>query len=60
VITLIWLFLLNTQVGVVNQILAGVAGPNWLNRPTTARLAIVGVGVWKGFGYNVVLFTAGL
>lgn len=62
VITLIWLFLLNTQVGVVNQVLrlAGVAGPNWLNSPTTALLAIVVVGVWKGFGYNVVLFTAGL
>jgi ABC-type sugar transport system permease subunit len=62
VITLIWLFLLNTQVGVVNQVLrlAGVAGPNWLNSPATALLAIVVVGVWKGFGYNVVLFTAGL
>jgi len=62
VITLIWLFLLNTQVGVVNQILraAGVAGPNWLNSPATALLAIVVVGVWKGFGYNVILFTAGL
>jgi ABC-type sugar transport system permease subunit len=62
VITLIWLFLLNTQVGAVNQVLrlAGVAGPNWLNSPTTALLAIVVVGVWKGFGYNVVLFTAGL
>jgi len=62
VITLIWLFLLNTQIGVVNQVLrlAGVAGPNWLNDPVTALLAIVVVGVWKGFGYNVVLFTAGL
>jgi ABC-type sugar transport system permease subunit len=62
VITLIWLFLLNTQVGVVNQVLraVGVAGPNWLNSSATALLAIVVVGVWKGFGYNVVLFTAGL
>jgi multiple sugar transport system permease protein len=62
VITLIWLFLLNTQVGPVNQVLGmlGVTGPNWLNSPATALLAIVVVGVWKGFGYNVVLFTAGL
>jgi ABC-type sugar transport system permease subunit len=62
VATLIWLFLLNTQVGVVNQLLAvvGVAGPNWLNSPATALLAVVTVGVWKGFGYNVILFTAGL
>jgi len=49
VITLIWLFLLNTQIGVVNQVLrlVGVAGPNWLNSPVTALLAIVVVGVWK-------------
>jgi ABC-type sugar transport system permease subunit len=62
VIALIWLFLFNTQVGVLNQTLAllGVAGPNWLNSPATALLAIVLVSVWKGFGYNVILFTAGL
>lgn len=62
VITLIWLFLFNTQVGAVNQLLAavGVTGPNWLNNPATALLAIIVVSVWKGFGYNVVLFTAGL
>jgi ABC-type sugar transport system permease subunit len=62
VITLIWLFLLNTQVGMLNQVLrlAGVPEPNWLNSPATALLAVVVVGVWKGFGYNVVLFAAGL
>jgi ABC-type sugar transport system permease subunit len=58
----VWLFFLNTQIGVVNQLLKtlGVPGPNWLNDPATALLALVVVGVWKGFGYNVVLFTAGL
>ena len=62
VVSLVWLFFFNTQVGVINQILAGlgVRGPNWLNDPSTALLALVVVGVWKGFGYNVVLFTAGL
>jgi ABC-type sugar transport system permease subunit len=62
VVSLVWLFFLNTQIGVVNQLLKtlGVPGPNWLNDPATALLALVVVGVWKGFGYNVVLFTAGL
>ena len=62
VVTLVWLFFFNTQIGVINQLiaLAGVRGPNWLNDPATALPALVIVGVWKGFGYNVVLFTAGL
>jgi ABC-type sugar transport system permease subunit len=62
VVTLVWLFLLNTQVGPINVVLRalGVRGPNWLNDPTTALLGVVLVGLWKGFGYNVVLFTAGL
>jgi ABC-type sugar transport system permease subunit len=62
VVSLVWLFFFNTQIGVINQVLGrlGVHGPNWLNDPTTALLALVVVGVWKGFGYNVVLFTAGL
>ncbi len=62
VVSLVWLFFFNTQIGVVNQglRLVGVGGPNWLNDPATALVALVVVGVWKGFGYNVVLFTAGL
>jgi multiple sugar transport system permease protein len=62
VVSLVWLFFFNTQIGVVNQVLRllGVTRPNWLNDPGTALLALIVVGVWKGFGYNVVLFTAGL
>jgi ABC-type sugar transport system permease subunit len=62
VVSLVWLFFFNTQIGVVNQVLrlVGVRGLNWLNDPTTALLALIVVGVWKGFGYDVVLFTAGL
>ena len=62
VVTLVWLFFFNTYVGPINVMLGwlGVGGPNWLNDPSTALLAVVVVGLWKGFGYNVVLFTSGL
>jgi ABC-type sugar transport system permease subunit len=62
VVTLVWMFLFNTYVGPVNVLLRGlgVGGPNWLHDPTTALLAVSVVGLWKGFGYNVVLFTSGL
>lgn len=48
--------------GFFNQILAmlGIQGPNWLNQSNTALIAIIIVGVWRSFGYNVILYIAGL
>src|SRR5262249_10254123 len=62
VVTLVWMYLFNTYVGPLNVVLRwlGLPGPNWLNDPATALVAVILVGLWKGFGYNVVLFTSGL
>ncbi|GHP00214.1 sugar ABC transporter permease [Reticulibacter mediterranei] len=55
-----WLYLPGT--GLVNQLLAlvGIHGPNWLTSPIWAMPALVILSVWKSFGYNMVLFLAGL
>lgn len=60
--SLIWTYLFNSQIGVINQglRLLGSEGPNWLSYPGWALLAICIVGVWKVFGYNMVLFIGGL
>lgn len=52
----------NSLHGPVNTFLAdiGVSGPNWLNAPGSAMAAIIIVGVWQSFGYNVILFMSGL
>lgn len=52
----------NSLHGPVNTFLAdiGVSGPNWLNAPRSAMAAIIIVGVWQSFGYNVILFMSGL
>lgn len=62
VAALIFELLLHPQIGPVNAALraAGVRGPNWLSDPAWALPALMAIGVWKGFGYNVVLFIAGL
>ncbi|MFP4152498.1 MAG: carbohydrate ABC transporter permease [Alkalispirochaeta sp.] len=52
----------NSLHGPINMFLAdiGIEGPNWLNEPRSAMAAIVIVGVWQSFGYNVILFMSGL
>ncbi|MHB8962711.1 MAG: carbohydrate ABC transporter permease [Saccharofermentanales bacterium] len=58
----VWLWLLNPEYGLVNQILSyfGIVGPAWLSRSETALVSIVGVVLWMGIGGNIVLYLAGL
>ncbi|MGJ3243693.1 MAG: carbohydrate ABC transporter permease [Opitutales bacterium] len=68
---LLWRWLLNGQVGLVNQGLqpildavnavlgTGLQAPNWLVDPAYAKLGLVLAGVW-GCGHAMVIFLAGL
>jgi multiple sugar transport system permease protein len=38
----------------------GVGAPNFLGSSATAMLAIVGMSVWQGFGYNFLVFSAAI
>ncbi len=59
---LIWRWLYDPNYGVINYVIAlfGVDTVNWLNEPSSAMIALIIMGVWKTFGINMVLFTAGL
>jgi len=74
-ITLIWKQLFNATVGYLNYFLTrlldvdgalpfvdfdGAVRIQWLSSPSTALLAVVIVFAWMTFGFNTVLFTAGL
>ena len=58
----VWLWLLNPEYGMVNQILSyfGIVGPAWLSRSETAMISIVMVVLWMGVGGNIILYLAGL
>lgn len=60
--SLSFLTIFNTVHGPLNSFLAfiGLAGPNWLNSSSTAMWAIIMIGVWQSFGYNVILYMSGL
>ncbi|MFA7289138.1 MAG: sugar ABC transporter permease [Melioribacteraceae bacterium] len=59
---LIWRWLYDPNFGLINYSLGavGIDAINWLNDPSAAMFALIGMGVWKTFGTNMVLFAAGL
>jgi multiple sugar transport system permease protein len=60
--SLIWGLMLDPVAGPVNYLLgqAGLPQPGWLGDTFWAMPAIIIMSVWKGFGFNVVIFMAGL
>ncbi len=59
--SLLWMWILNPQVGLVNYILSlfGIEGPMWLASEQWAKPAFIIMGLW-GIGGNMVIFLAGL
>jgi multiple sugar transport system permease protein len=59
---MVWRSLLNSQYGVVNQVLkfVGIPGPKWLTDPRFMMLGVIIVGVWSSAGYNMIILLAGL
>jgi multiple sugar transport system permease protein len=62
---LAWRILLDPLFGALNYILVNVLhvmakGPSWLGDQGTALPSVIGVNVWAGIPFFVILFTAGL
>jgi multiple sugar transport system permease protein len=60
--SIIWLWFYDPGIGPLNQVLAALGLPSsqWLYGEKTALLSIILFSVWRGLGYNVILFLAGL
>jgi ABC-type sugar transport system permease subunit len=62
-ISLVWKWLYNPDVGLINVLLRGIGiqePPTWLTSTTWALPSIIIVAIWKTIGYNMVIFLAGL
>jgi multiple sugar transport system permease protein len=61
-VSLVWKWMYQPDVGLINVALGwfGTRGLNWLGDPRWAMPALILMSLWKGFGYNMVLFLAGL
>jgi len=62
-VALVWSWIFNPEYGLLNyllRLLFGIRGPAWLDSTSWALPAMVIVTVWKGLGYSMVIFLAGL
>jgi multiple sugar transport system permease protein len=61
-VAIVFKYLYHPRFGVINRALAalGIPGVDWLGNPKVAMLAIILLAVWRGFGYTMIIFIAGL
>jgi multiple sugar transport system permease protein len=61
-VAVVWRYLYHTRYGTLNYVLglAGIGPVDWLGDSQWAMPAIILLAVWKNFGYNMVIFVAGL
>jgi multiple sugar transport system permease protein len=61
-VSFVWIWMFEPRWGLVNAFLRwfGITGIKWLASPIWAMPAIMIVAIWKGLGYNMVIFLAGL
>jgi len=61
-VAVVWRFLYHPRFGLLNYALSffGIDAIDWLGDPVWAMPAIMLMSAWKGFGYNMIIFVAGL
>jgi multiple sugar transport system permease protein len=63
VVAIAWQFLLDPDIGLLSYWLGNLgigSGQGWLRDPHLAMPAVMMVGVWKNFGFYMVIYLAGL
>jgi multiple sugar transport system permease protein len=61
-VAVIWMYIFHARYGYLNYVLAwfGIAPIDWLGDPRWSMPALIAFAVWKNFGYNMLIFVAGL
>ncbi|MEO8192336.1 MAG: sugar ABC transporter permease [Gemmatimonadales bacterium] len=61
-VAIVWRYLYHTRYGLFNYVLGivGIGPIDWLGDPHWAMPSIILMAVWKSFGYNMLIFIAGL
>ena len=61
-VAVVWRYLYHSRYGTLNYALGwfGLGPIDWLGDPRWAMFSIILLAVWKNFGYNMVIFVAGL
>jgi len=64
VVAVTWRFMYSQDFGLINLVLRGIGldqlAHAWLGDVQTAMIAVIVVGIWKGFGFYTLMFLAGM
>ncbi len=61
-VSIVWKLIYHPNIGLLNAFIGlfGIPPQRWLLDPKWAMLSIIIMSVWKGLGYNVIIFLTGL
>ncbi|QTD41026.1 carbohydrate ABC transporter permease [Sporosarcina sp. Te-1] len=61
-VSIVWRWIFHTEYGLFNYVLGlfGVDPVAWLTDPKWAMPSLIILSIWKGLGYNIIIFLAGL
>lgn len=61
-VSIVWRYIYHPRFGLLNYVLGfiGIGPIDWLGDPNFSMPAIILLAVWKNFGYNMIIFIAGL
>jgi len=61
-VAIVWRFIYHPRFGILNYLLGfiGINPTDWLGDPFWAMPSIILMSIWKNFGYNMIIFVAGL
>ncbi|MGM0607097.1 MAG: carbohydrate ABC transporter permease [Candidatus Muiribacteriota bacterium] len=61
-VAIVWKWIFHNQYGLLNASFQAMGLPtvDWLGDPKFAMFSIIIMSIWKGLGYNIVIFLAGL
>ncbi|MFJ5717431.1 carbohydrate ABC transporter permease [Neobacillus sp. NPDC093127] len=61
-VSIVWRWIFHSQYGVLNYALSflGISPIKWLSDPDWAMPSLIILAIWKGLGYNIIIFLSGL
>ena len=61
-VAIVWKYMFHPRFGLLNTVIGwfGIDPIDWLGDPRFALSAIIILAIWKNFGYNMIIFVAGL
>jgi multiple sugar transport system permease protein len=61
-VSLLWAWMYTPDFGIINYLLSylGIPKINWLVDPRMAMPSVIIMSIWRGLGFNIVVFLAGL